>query len=80
MTSPKRDERVQASSYVKSRPKSYHGQLWKRTDDVINRRVVVFNRDDSLPNRGTIRYIGEEKDRNGKMQTIIGLELVRNYD
>ena len=28
------------------------------------------------PVRGTVRYIGEDKDSNGQIRTIVGLELV----
>jgi len=28
------------------------------------------------PARGTVRYIGEEEDESGNIQTIVGLELV----
>ena len=29
-----------------------------------------------VPVRGTVRYIGEEKDSHGQVHTIVGLELV----
>ena len=38
-------------------------------------RVVTFRED--YPVRGTVRYIGEEKDANGNVRTIVGLEMVR---
>ena len=38
-------------------------------------RVVAFIRDN--PTRGTVRYIGEEKDFSGNVQTIVGLEMVK---
>ena len=41
----------------------------------IDQRVVTFIKDDRLV-RGFVRYIGKDRDRNGKMFTIVGLELV----
>ena len=29
-----------------------------------------------VPVRGTVRYIGEDKDSNGQVHTVVGLELV----
>ena len=29
--------------------------------------------------RGTVRYVGEEKESNGFVHTIVGLELVSTY-
>ena len=40
----------------------------------INERVVTFA--GVYPVRGTVRYIGEDKDSNGQIRTIVGLELV----
>ena len=40
----------------------------------INERVVTFAGD--APVRGTVRYIGEDKDSHGQAHTIVGLELV----
>jgi len=40
----------------------------------IDQRVVTFLTGDQ-PIRGVVRYIGKDKDRSGKMQTIVGLEL-----
>ena len=40
----------------------------------IDERVVTFAGD--APVRGTVRYIGEDKDSHGQVHTIIGLELV----
>ena len=37
----------------------------------IDERVVTF-----APVRGIVRYIGEDKDSNGQVHTIVGLELV----
>ena len=41
----------------------------------IYQRVVTFIKDDRLV-RGFVRYIGKDRDWNGKMFTIVGLELV----
>ena len=41
----------------------------------IDQRVVTFLAGEQ-PVRGVVRYIGKDKDRNGKMQTVVGLELV----
>ena len=40
----------------------------------IDERVVTFDGD--VPVRGTVRYIGEDKDSHGQVHTILGLELV----
>ena len=40
----------------------------------IDERVVTFHGD--VPVRGTVRYIGDDKDSNGQVRTILGLELV----
>ena len=47
-----------------------------RSDKVleIDQRVVTFIEDH--PARGTVRYIGEEKDLSGNTRTIVGLEMV----
>ena len=42
----------------------------------MDQRVVTFIED--YPARGTVRYIGEEKDASGNVHTIVGLELVGN--
>ena len=49
----------------------------ERIDQVlkIDQRVVAFIGDN--PARGTVRYIGEEKDSNGNVQKLLGLEMVR---
>ena len=41
----------------------------------VNQRIVTFI--DDHESRGTVRYIGEEKDSNGNVQKILGLEMVR---
>ena len=48
----------------------------ERIDQVlkIDQRVVTFIWD--YPARGTVRYIGEEKDSNGNVQKLLGLEMV----
>ncbi len=40
----------------------------------IDQRVVTFIED--YPARGIVRYIGQEKDSSGNLQTIVGLEMV----
>ena len=40
----------------------------------IDERVVTFAGD--VPVRGTVRYIGEDKDLSGQVHTVVGLELV----
>lgn len=41
----------------------------------VNQRVVTFVEDHV--SRGTVRHIGEEKDADGNVQKILGLEMVR---
>lgn len=41
----------------------------------VNQRIVTFI--DDHESRGTVRYIGEEKDSNGNVQKILGLEMKR---
>ena len=41
----------------------------------IDERVVTFIKDS--PARGTVRYVGRERDLHGDFCTIVGLELVR---
>ena len=41
----------------------------------VNQRVVTFIGDHV--SRGTVRHIGEEKDADGNVQKILGLEMVR---
>lgn len=40
----------------------------------IGERVVTFIEDCAA--RGVVRYVGEEKDSSGNMQTVLGLEMV----
>ena len=40
----------------------------------IDQRVVTFIED--YPTRGTVRYVGEEKDSSGNTRTVVGLEMV----
>ena len=56
--------------------KGKNDQRLKRTDYklLIGQRVVAFT--DGAPIRGIVRYIGEEKNLNGQVHTIVGLELV----
>jgi len=42
----------------------------------IAQRVVTFIEDQ--PFRGTVRYIGKEKDASGNMHTFVGLKMVGN--
>ena len=44
----------------------------------INERVVTVAGD--APVRGTVRYIGKDKDSHGQVHTIVGLELVSDID
>ena len=44
----------------------------------IDERVVTFINDS--PARGSVRYIGEEKDSTGNVYIIVGLELVGNLN
>ena len=51
-----------------------------RSQDVANmlkidERVVTFVKNDR-PIRATVRFKGEDRDRNGKLRTVVGLELV----
>ncbi|XP_078367475.1 ubiquitin carboxyl-terminal hydrolase CYLD-like [Oculina patagonica] len=82
--SPKRDENAQANfksrlkdtvvpSFLKGKSEQKLHQ--DRTDKVLKiyQRVVAFIGDH--PVRGTVRYIGEEKDPSGKTHTIVGLEM-----
>lgn len=85
--SSKRDEDIRKNfttrsiiSYAFSKGKNDESPLRKKTDIVLKmgQRVVAFIKD--VPARGTVRYIGEEKDSSGYMyvHTIAGLELVSN--
>ena len=40
-----------------------------------DQRVVTFIENDR-PLRGVVRFIGEDRDENGKLRTVVGLELV----
>ena len=42
----------------------------------IGQRVVTFGEDNDNPIRGTVRFVGEEKDTSGRV--LVGLELVRH--
>jgi len=57
----------------KNEPNLSLGSMENRLE--IDQRVVTFLTGDQ-PIRGVVRYIGKDKDRSGKMQTIVGLELV----
>jgi len=85
--SPKRDENSQANftsrlkdtvlpSFLKGR--GDQKQPRERIESVleIDQRVVTFVKD--MPIRGTVRYIGDEKDSSSYVQRIVGLELVGN--
>ena len=53
------------------------GEVKERIDPEleVNQRVVTFIEDHG--SRGTVRHIGEEKDADGNVQKILGLEMVR---
>ena len=53
------------------------GEVKERIDPEleVNQRVVTFIEDHV--SRGTVRHIGEEKDADGNVQKILGLEMVR---
>jgi len=57
----------------KNKPSLSLGSMENRLK--IDQRVVTFLAGEQ-PVRGVVRYIGKDKDRNGKMQTVVGLELV----
>ena len=44
----------------------------------MDERVVTFINDS--PARGSVRYIGEERDSTGNVYIIVGLELVGNLN
>ena len=69
--SPKRDEN---QNFFKE--KNYQRLPWKRTDYELKiyQRVVTFV--DDAPVRGTVLYIGKEKQSDGLVHTIVGLGLV----
>ena len=79
----KKDENIGAK--IRSSLKDSISSFWKgkheqrsfqEIDGVLktDERVVTFIRDS--PVRGTVRYIGEEKDSTGNVFIIVGLELV----
>lgn len=85
--SPERDENAEANfisrlwdtvmlSFHKGKNKRSLPQ--ERTNQVLkcDQRVVTFI--DDCPARGTVRYIGQEKDASGNVHTIVGLEMVGN--
>ena len=83
--SSKRDEYIGAYfttrptiSYAFSKGKKDESPPRKKTDIVlkVDQRVVAFVED--VPARGSVRYIGEEKDSSGYVHTIVGLQLVGN--
>ena len=41
----------------------------------IDQRVVTFLGNER-PVRGSVCYIGKDRDRNGQLRTVVGLELV----
>ena len=79
----KKDENIQAK--LKSSLKDSILSFWKGKQEQmsfqgidgvlkIDERVVTFINDS--PARGTVRYIGEERDSTGNVYIIVGLELV----
>ena len=79
----KKDENIQAklkSSLKDSIVSSWKGKQeqmsFQGIDGVlkIDERVVTFVND--RPARGTVQYIGKERDSTGNVYTIVGLELV----
>ena len=80
--SPKRDDfksRIMAAvmpSFLKGKSEQKLSQ--QRINQILEiyQRVVTFI--DDHPARGTVRYIGQEKDSSGKVHTIVGLEMVGN--
>ena len=82
--SPKRDENYQADFISRVWAAMFKGNTdntpaKERCDNVleIDQRAVTFIGD--FPFRGTVRYIGEEKDARGNVQTIVGLQMVRYF-
>ena len=83
--SPKKDESIPSSFASRMIPSIFKGKndheqkvhISRKGSDhtvEINERVVTFAGD--APVRGTVRYIGEDKDSHGQVHTIVGLELV----
>ena len=78
----KKDENTQANfkdpipSFWKGKNEQIKSSQGK-TGHVLKKgqRVVAFIGDN--PTRGTVRYIGEEKDFSGNVQTIVGLKMVK---
>ena len=79
----KKDENIQAK--LKSSLKDSILSFWKGKQEQMSfqeiygvlkmdERVVTFVNDS--PARGTVRYIGEERDSTGNVYIIVGLELV----
>ena len=79
----KKDENIQAK--LKSSLKDSILSFWKGNQEQrsfqeiygvlkVDERVVTFVND--RPARGTVRYIGEERDSTGNVYIIVGLELV----
>ena len=79
----KKDENIQAK--LKSSLKDSILSFWKGKQEQmsfqeiygvlkVDERVVTFVND--RPARGTVRYIGEERDSTGNVYIIVGLELV----
>ena len=83
----KKDENIQAKlklSLKDSILSFWKGKQEQRSfqgiDGVLkmDERVVTFINDS--PARGTVRYIGEERDSTGNVYIIVGLELVGNLN
>ena len=83
----KKDENIQAKlklSLKDSILSFWKGKQEQRSfqgiDGVLkmDERVVTFIKDS--PARGSVRYIGEEKDSTGNVLIIVGLELVGNLN
>ena len=83
--SPKRDESSPSSFAPRMIPSLFKGKKGHEQKVLISRkgsdhtvkideRVVTFAGD--APVREIVRYIGEDKDSNGQVHTIVGLELV----
>ena len=86
--SPKKDDDTQANFTSRltdtvmspfSKGKGDQKLPRERTANVLKiyQRVVTFIGD--IPTRGAVRYVGEEKESNGFVRTIVGLELVSTY-
>ena len=85
---PKRNEHGQANLKSKSRDTVLPSFLNRKNDQSlqattvdtleIGQRVVTFLEDNGNPVRGTVRFIGEEKDASGRV--LVRLELVGNSE